>query len=74
MFSRRARQEPYEIHSMVLLKLQKEKKRYRGDNKCRLESIRTMWNCSQKGEPATRVDQKKYIMSREKLNNTIIYK
>ena len=31
-----------------------------GDNKCRLESVGTMWNCSQKGESATRDDQNKY--------------
>ena len=32
----------------------------RGDNKCRLESVGTIWNCSQKGEPATRDDQENY--------------
>ena len=49
----------YEMHNTVLLKISKEKDLV-GDNKCRLESVGTMWNCSQKEEPATRDDQKKY--------------
>ena len=40
--------EPYEMHNTVLLKTSKEK------------DLGTMWNCSQKGEPATRDDQEKY--------------
>ena len=48
--------EPYEMHKTVLLKNFKGKGS-RGDNKCRMESVGTMWNCSQKGESATRDDQ-----------------
>ena len=55
--------EPYEMHNTVLLKTSKE---------CRLESVGTMWNCSQIGEPATRDDQDKYNIYRKKLNNTTI--
>ena len=56
-----------------LAKNVKENK-YRGDNKCRLESVGTMWSCSKKGEPATRDDQDKYynIIIQKKLNYTII--
>ena len=56
--------EPYEMDNTVLLKTSKEKGR--GDTKCRLESVGTMWNCSQKGEPATRDDQKRNIIYRKK--------
>ena len=47
-------------------------KMYRGDNKCRLESVGAMWNCSQKGEPATWDGQEKYNISKENIDNTII--
>ena len=57
--------EPYEMHNTILLNTSKEKSW--GDNKCILESVGTMWNCSQKGEPAISDDKKKYNISRKNL-------
>ena len=48
--------EPYEMHNTVLLKTPKEKDFGGGvDNKCRLESVGTMWNCSPKREPSKEI-------------------
>ena len=52
--------EPYEMEKNLTKwkRTLRNGKRYRG--KCRLESVGTMWNCNQKGEPTTSDDQDKY--------------